>query len=72
MRMTKEDRLILEELISKYDDELLLNEMKFPGKRKLGALLTAGLISGTSIIAPYMVNQHKDKTEQKHRRHSLP
>ena len=65
MKMTKEDRLILEELLSKYDDELLLNEMKFPGKRKLGALLAAGLISGTSVMAPYVINQPNEKTEQR-------
>lgn len=67
MRLSKEDRIILEELIAKYEDELLLNEMRFPGKRKLGALLAAGLISGTSIMAPY-INQKdssKEKTEQK-------
>lgn len=68
MRLSKEDRLILEELIAKYDDELLLNEMRFPGKRKLGALLAAGLISGTSVMAPYMNQNDRSKEKQSKKR----
>jgi len=64
MQLSKEDRIILEELLSKYDEETILNEMKIPAKRKLAALAAAGLLAGSTIGGISSKCSNKNNIEQ--------
>ena len=48
----QKDIIVLESLIEKYGSEQLLDEMKWPSKGKLGALLGAGIIGAATLFGP--------------------
>jgi hypothetical protein len=64
MQLSKEDRIILEELLSRYDEETILNEMKIPAKGKLAALAAAGLLAGATISDIASKFSKKDNIER--------